>query len=130
MRAYQGRRTFGPSRFAIGATTVALLIFVTGAVWTQRTAGWTFTSIGLTAMSVLAVAGVIEAAIQRIVLTEDEMLVFDLLRRRRYPRSAIASVHHAKGSPLVIVLDDGTRAELPTVANDIANSVRAWIRAT
>jgi hypothetical protein len=54
---YKGRRVFRTTAGYMLIFVAAELIFLVGAVYTYRAGGWTWTSAGLTAMSVLGLGG-------------------------------------------------------------------------
>ena len=119
---------FGPSRFNLMASAIALLIVASGAAYTWRQSGWTWTSGVLAFMTLVGIGGVIESAIRRIVLDDDTLVVFDIWGRKRFDRSEIESVHEYKGSPPIMLLRNGRKVELPSVANAVSNSIRAWLK--
>ena len=78
----------------------------------------------------IALAGVMETIMQRVVLTDDALHVVLPWSRRIYPRSKIQNVSSEKASPTMIQLSDGKWVKLPPVGHYVANSIRAWLRAT
>ena len=129
MTSYQGRRVFRASRgytlFIAACAALPLL----GAVMTYRDRGWHWLPLSLAAMTLLGMGGVIEAVVSRVVLEEETLYVRELLPGRRYARREIARVDWAKGVPTTLTLVDGRRVRLPNVGHDMANSIRAWLRA-
>ena len=104
-------------------------LFATGATMTYRDSGWTWVSISLAAATVgLGFGSIIETLILRIELTDDAMIVTDLRGRRRYAMADIARIEEAKGVPPALLLKDGRWVKLPSVANNLGNSVRAWLK--
>jgi hypothetical protein len=126
--AYRGRREFrlGPGFILF---YVLLTLFVAaGAVMTYRERGWNWVSLGLAGATVLGLGAIIESLILRIQLTDDALVVTDLRGRRRYPMKEIARVEEAKGVSPMLVLADGRAVRLPSVAGNLGNSVRAWLK--
>ena len=104
-------------------------LFATGAMMTYRDHGWTWVSIGLAAGTVmLGFGSIIETLILRIELTDDTMIVTDMRGRRRYAITDIDRIEEAKGVPPALLLKDGRWVKLPSVGNDLGNSVRAWLK--
>jgi hypothetical protein len=126
---YEGRRSFRTSRAQLAATIAAELLFVSGAVYTFRTGGVSATSAVLALLALAGLAGVLDGLVRRIELTDDALLVHDLLRRRRIPREEIAGVEEARGVPTMLVLRSGPALKLPDVGHAIGTSIRAWLRA-
>ena len=110
-------------------SVLATALFLTGAIVTHRTRGWNWVAIGLALGVVLGVGGIIESFLLRIQLTDEAMLVTDLRGTRRYPRNEIVRIEEAKGTPPAILLNEGRWVKLPSVGNNIGNSVRAWLKA-
>jgi hypothetical protein len=110
---------------------VALTLFIASGAWmTYRENGWTWTSGGLLAIAViLGVGSIIESFVLRIELTDDAMIVTELHQKKRYAMSVIDRIEEARGVPPSLRLADGTWVKLPSVANDLGNSVRAWLKA-
>ena len=105
-------------------------LFAAGAVMTYRAGGWTWVSIGLAAATVVLGAGsIIETLILRIELTDDAIVVTDLTGRRRYAMADIERIAEAKGVPPALLLKDGRWVKLPSVGDNLGNSVRAWLKA-
>ena len=126
---YKGRRVFrlGPGWIAFFAALTAL--FALGAYATYQERGWTWVSVGLALSAViLGLGSIIETLVLRIELTEEALLVRDLRGRRSYARAEIERVTQEKGVPPAIQLRDGRWIKLPSVANNLPNSVRAWLK--
>ena len=105
-------------------------LFATGALTTYRAGGWTWVSMALAAGTVvLGFGSIIETLILRIELTDDAMIVTDLRGRRRYAMADIERIAEAKGGPPALLLKDGRWVKLPSVSNNLGNSVRAWLKA-
>jgi hypothetical protein len=107
---------------------VVTIIFAAGAVMTYRQGGWSWVSIALACGAAFSVAGIIEALLFRVQLTDDALVVTDLRGRRRYPKSEITGVEEGKGIPTYIILANGRGVALPPVGSSIGNSLRAWLK--
>ena len=126
---YRGRRVFRPGLVMLLIMIGCAALFATGALVTYRDRGWTWVSIGLAAGTVvLGVGGIIETLILRIELTDDAMIVTDLRGRRRYAMADIERIEEAKGVSPSLLLKDGRWVKLPSVGNNLGNSVRAWLK--
>ena len=67
----------------VGIMIALTLGFAAGAIFTYRTAGWTWVSVGFAlATLVLGVGSVIESLVQRIELTDDAVVVTRLTGER------------------------------------------------
>ena len=105
-------------------------LFAIGTVMTYRARGWTWESMGMAAATVgLGFGSIIETLLLRIELTDDAMIVTELSGRRRYAMADIERIEEAKGVPPALLLKDGRWVKLPSVGNNLGNSVRAWLRA-
>ena len=129
MSSYEGRRSFRTTRVQLAATIAAALLLASGALYTFRTGGVSATSAVLALLAILGLAGVLEGLVRRVELSDDALLVRDLLRRRRIPREEIAGVEEARGVPTMLVLRSGPALKLPDVGHAIGTSIRAWLRA-
>ena len=104
-------------------------LFAAGAFVTYRQNGWTWVSIGMTGATVIfGLGSIIESLILRIELTEDALIARDLTGSKRYDIAAIDRIEEAKGCPPALLLKDGTWVKLPSVGNNVGNSVRSWLR--
>ena len=128
MSGYRGRRVFRAGPVAILICVLLTMLFATGAVMTYRERGWNWVSVGLVCLTVLSVAGIIEAIVFRVHLTDEALFVTDLRGRRSYPVADIAGVEEAKGVPTTLILSDGRGVKLPPVGSSPANSIRAWLK--
>lgn len=128
MGDYAGRTTFTSGAFAIVAVLAAEALFVTGAAWTYGVRGWTFTSIGLTGMSLFGLAAILDTLTQRVVLEDDRLVVGRFWGSQSYAREQIVQVSDAKGSPTSMRLADGRIVRLPFVGNSMGTSIRAWLK--
>jgi hypothetical protein len=113
---------------------VALLVglaalLAAGAVFTYLDRGWDVVSIGLaSAAAVLGLGSILACFRLRIELTDESLVVTDLSGVRRYRAEDIERVEEAKGVPPVLLLKNGKWVKLPSVASDLGNSVRAWLK--
>jgi hypothetical protein len=126
---YRGRRVFrmGPGMSLVFIALTAF--FALGAWMTYRERGWGWLSITLAcATVVLGFGSILESLILRIELTDDAMLVTELMGRKRYSKSDIDRIGEAKGTPPALLLKGGRWVKLPSVGSDLGNSVRAWLK--
>jgi hypothetical protein len=126
---YKGRRVFraGPGMVALFVGLTAL--FAAGAVFTYLDRGWNEVSVGLAGAAVVLGVGSILASFRlRIELTDESLVVTDLSGVRRYRVDDIERVEEAKGVPPVLLLKNGKWVKLPSVASDLGNSVRTWLK--
>jgi hypothetical protein len=128
MVAYRGRRDFRSGSAIVIVIVVVTLVFAAGAVMTYRQGGWTWVSIGLACGTAFSLAGILEALIFRVQLTDDALVVTDLRGRRRYLKSDITRVEEAKGVPTYIILASGRGVALSPVGSSMGNSIRAWLK--
>jgi hypothetical protein len=126
--AYRGRRDFRLGPRWILFYFLLMLFFAAGAVMTYRQHGLSWVSGTLAGATVLGLGAVIETLILRIQLTDDALVVTDLRGRRRFPMREIAGIHEAKGVSPTLLLADGRKVSLPSVAGSLGNSVRAWLK--
>lgn len=108
-------------------SVLVTMIFATGAFMTYRLQGWTWVSLCLAGMTVLSLAGIVEALVVRVQLTDEALLMTDLRGRRSYPIQGITGVGEGKGVATSIFLADGRVVRLP-VGDSIGNSIRAWLK--
>ena len=105
-------------------------LFAAAALMTYRVRGWSWVSVGLVlATIVFGLGSVVESLVLRIELTDDAMLVTRLTGRTRYAIADIARISEEKGGPPAIQLRDGRWVKLPSIADNLGNSVRAWLKA-
>ena len=98
-----------------------LSIFNGEALWISI-ACWSFFVV-----SILAIA---DAALSYVMLGENKLQMRKNFRKTNVARNDIESVAVAKGCPVTLILKNGKKIEVPSLgANNIGNSLRAWIRA-
>ena len=128
MAPYGGRTEFRHGvGFAIMYVAITAL-FAAGAYSVWRAKGWTWVAIGLAGMAVFSVGAIVETFVERIRLTDDALLVRTFRGTRAYAKADIAAIAEAKGSPPSIRLKDGRWVRLPSLASNLGNSVRAWLK--
>ena len=131
MSGYGGRRVFRASPGRVLLYMGITGIFAAGALMTYRARGWTWVSVGmLLATFGLGVGSIIESLGLRIELTDEAMLVTRLTGKIAYPMGEIERVNEERGGPPHLLLKGGKWVELPSVASNLGNSVRAWLKAS
>jgi hypothetical protein len=130
MSAYRGRRDFRLGPGWILFYVLLTLFMAAGTVMTYRERGWNWISVVLAGAVVLGLGAIIESLILRIQLTDDALVVTELRGRRRYPMREIAGIEEAKGVSPTLLLADGRMVGLPSVAGNLGNSVRAWLKSS
>ncbi len=105
-------------------------LFAAGAFAIWRASGWNWMAVFLAgAALILGMGGIAETLLLRIELTDDAIVITDLRGRRRYAIADIERIEEAKGVPPAIRLKDGRWVKLPSLAANLGNSVRAWLKA-
>lgn len=128
MPPYGGRAEF---RQGVGFVILYVLItglFAAGAYTLWSAEGWSWGAITLAVMAVLSVGAIVETLVLRIRLTDGALVVRDLRGRRSYAKQDIAAIAEAKGVSPSLRLRDGRWVKLPSVGNNVGNSVRAWLK--
>ena len=108
---YRAAETSALGYIMIGISVLVAMVFATGAAMTYRLQGWNWVSLGLAGMTVLSLAGILEALIVRVQLTDEALLMTDLRGRRSYPLKDITGVGEGKGVPTAIFLGGRTSGE-------------------
>lgn len=124
-------RLFRPSLWTTFFVAVAAVMCVVLAYFMHRSEGWSWTAIGLLCLVPVGIAGVLDALTCRVELTDEQLIVAENLRRRKYARSAFVKVTRAKGVPASLQFESGRWLKLPhvSVGNQVlANALRAWLR--
>lgn len=104
-------------------------LFAAGAVFTYLDHGWNWVSLGLGGVAVvLGLGSILKSFLLRVELTDESLVVTDLSGVRRYRVDDIERIDEAKGVPPVVLLKNGKWVKLPSVAADVGNSVRAWLK--
>jgi hypothetical protein len=131
MSGYAGRRVFRSSPGFLLLYVGITGLFAGGALMTYRARGWTWVSVGmLFATAVLGVGSIIESLVLRIELTDDAMVVTRLTGQTAYRIGDIERISEEKGGSPHLLMKDGKWVELPSVASNLGNSVRAWLKAS
>jgi len=113
----------------VGIMIALTLGFAAGAIFTYRTGGWSWVSVGFAlATAVLGLGSVIESLVQRIELTDDAVVVTRLTGKQRILRDSIQRVEEAKGVPPALLLRSGEWVRLPSVGSYVGNSIRSWLK--
>jgi len=104
-------------------------LFAVITVVAYRSRGWTWVSIGMLFTTVVIGFGsILESLVLRIELTDDALIVSDLLGRRHYALTEIERIEEGRGVAPVLLLKSGKWVKLPSAGASIGNSVRAWLR--
>ena len=126
---YAGRRDFRLGRGWTLLYVALTALFVAGTYGSYVYRGWSWVTIGaVIATAILGPGSIIESLVQRIQLTDDAMVVRTLTGTRRYAIDSIERIEESKGGPPAIRLKDGRWVKLPSVATNLGNSVRAWLK--
>jgi hypothetical protein len=125
---YRGRREFRYGLVIVFVSIASAILFIGLAVWTYRTYGWTWMSLGAFGLAALGIAGVAEILVTRVELTGDALVITGLRGTRRYARTGIKRVEEARGVSPAVLLEDGRWVQLPPVGTRIGNTRRAWLK--
>ena len=123
-------KEFRSPRWIKVATVIAALLFVLSAVAIWRTQGLSLMSVIAVGLAVFAVVAVFATWLDRITLTEENLVMVSNLRRRVFARDSIVGVSWAKGCPVSIEFADGHWQELPPVGpgnQSVGMTLRWWI---
>jgi hypothetical protein len=77
---------------------------------------------------IIGPGSIIESLVLRIELTDEALIATDLRGRRRYDIATIGGIEEAKGCPPALLLKDGSFVKLPSVGDNVGNSVRSWLK--
>ena len=81
------------------------------------------------AVFALGVIGVADGLLSFVRLGDQALSMRKNFRMKVVQRADIESISASKGCPVQLIMADGGRIEVPSLGpNDIANSLRAWIR--
>jgi hypothetical protein len=120
-----------PVRWLKLMTIGAASLFLAGFLTMYLLQGLSITALAFAGLSILVVAGVLEAFTLRVVLSAEALWVSKLGSRKAYARSEIRSVTWAKGCPVTFQLADGRWVKLPEVGSSsqgVVNTIRAWLK--
>jgi len=129
----QPTRVLRPKGWLVGLVVGATGLFVLGFWASYAGGGWTWTTAGFIALSLVGCGALVELAWSRIVLSEAELEVRTLWTRRRYAVSQVASVTWEAGCGVALKLSNGSWARLPDLgynSQGLTNTVRAWLKRT
>ena len=129
----QPKRVLRPRRWMAVSVVVATAVFLCGAGLSYIGSGWTWSTAGFAAISLVGLVGLVELAWSRIVLSEAELEVRTLWTHKRYAASRVASVTWEAGCGVALKLSDGTWAKLPDLgynSQGLTNTIRAWLKRT
>lgn len=120
-----------PRAWLFTSALSAAILFISGAVFSYRHAGWNWVSIAFAGLSLLGCVGVAELATTRIVLSEHGLETGSMWSRRRYSAGDIVSVTWESGSGVSVKLSTGGWAKVPELgynSQGLANTLRAWLK--
>ena len=128
---YRGRTHFRTTRgmlvFTIIITAITLVISVVST--TQGADLWVITVCwGVFFLCLVAIADLL---VSFVTLGDKHFRMRRNFRVSEIPRADIQSIAAEKGCPTLLLLHDGSKVEIPELGGQgIANSVRAWLKAT
>jgi hypothetical protein len=128
MSPYGGRRVFRSPGWLYAVVGGVEAIFASGAWFHLRTQGWSPMTLAFIGLTVMGALGIVETAVQQVVLSDDAMHVIRWYGRGRYAKDQIVRISHGKGVGVSVQLADGRWVKLPGVAGHLPNSIRAWLR--
>lgn len=109
------------------AMSVALLAVALLSTYHYEALWITLSCWGMFAFSLVAL---VDAAISYVRLDEKSIQIRQNFRTIRIVRADVETVAVEKGCPVLLLLKDGTKVEVPGLgASAIGNSLRAWLRA-
>lgn len=120
-RSHKRRHVFSYGLLCLCSIIVAAAYVIEGLTWIT----------GLIALMLpIGVAAVIESHTDYLVIHDRAIELRRTFRRSSVDLESIASISNEKGCPVLIVLEDGNKVEVPDLGvSGIANSLRAWLRA-
>jgi hypothetical protein len=110
---------------------LAAVAFLAGAVLLHRLQGWSWVTFAFAGMTVIGIAGLVDAWTMRVELHPEHIVVMRNLRKSSYPRSAFSGVTWGKGVPVSLQQASGGWVQLPGVgpsAQALVNTLRAWLK--
>jgi hypothetical protein len=128
---YKGRTKFNAamSDYILAFSISIGFLIATVASHYYEEASWV--KIGLSIMLLISLGGILETFTSFITLEKDELKLRRSFKCLVVKRSDISKVSNDKGCPTFLVLHNNTKIEIPSVGeNGVANSIRAWVRAT
>jgi hypothetical protein len=131
MKRPTGDKVISMSRFSKVGVLIASGLFFGGLVATYVVGGVGIYSGAFAVCSIIACAGIMEAFLTRVVLTEGALRIVRPFRHESYPRSEIVSVTWEAGCPVAIKVASGGWVRLPPVGRTnqgVVNSIRAWLK--
>lgn len=129
--AYGGRTHFRAARWLliVGAVLSVITLAISIGVTQQQSEFWI--TAGCWAIFVVSLVGLAESYSSYVTLGEAGLRMRKNFRTTVVPREHIDSVSAEVGCPTLLMLENGQRVEIPDLGGQhIANSIRAWIRAT
>jgi hypothetical protein len=124
-------RVLRPRPWLRATIIFAASLFLLGAVSSYLRSGWTWMLMAYVVVSVVGLAGVLEVAVTRIVLSETALESHSLFYRRAYQAADIASVTWEAGVGVSVKLVSGGWARIPEMgynSQGLANTLRAWLK--
>ena len=109
---------------------VAKAMFVAGFIFMYVTSGWSWTTIGFAAMTLIAALGFVELGTTRVILLDDSVEMGSIWKRRSLRRDEIKRVTWEKGAGVAFELNQGGWAKLPELgfnSQGLTNTMRAWL---
>jgi hypothetical protein len=115
----------------IAVIDIVSTIGIAGAVYLWLYGGPPAAVAVLALIGLLAIVGVVDAAVSRIALEADALRVVSLFSQKRYERRKIERVTWEKGSGSALQLTDGSWVKLPDLGRNsqsTSNTIRAWLK--
>lgn len=119
------------SPWLIVVLDMASTLGIAGAVYLWLYDGPIFGVAGLAVFGLLALIGVIDAAVSRIALEPEALRVVSLLSQKRYERRNIERVTWEGGAGVALQLTNGNWVKLPNLGRSsqaTTNTIRAWLK--
>ncbi len=110
---------------------MASTLGIAGAVYLWLYGGPMLGVAALAALGLLALVGVVDAAVSRIALEPDALRIVSLLSERRYARREVERVTSEGGAGVALLLTNGTWVKLPSLGRDresTTNTIREWLK--
>jgi hypothetical protein len=109
---------------------MASTLGIAGAVYLWLYGGPMLGVAGLAGFGLLALIGVVDAAVSRISLESDALRVISLFSQKRYERRDIERVTWEGGVGTALQLTNGNRVKLPSLGRNsqsTTNTIRIWL---